>query len=65
MNITNNNKKFKGMRKIMDFLAELPSLPYFLKALLIFSVLVQKLKFNCKYSINLGHTDTITLKKGA
>ncbi|MDT2048515.1 transposase [Priestia flexa] len=27
-------------------------------------VLVQKLQNICKYSLKLGHTDTITLKKG-
>ncbi len=29
-----------------------------------FLVLVQKLQNICKYSLKLGHTDTITLKKG-
>ncbi len=31
---------------------------------LIPGVLVQKLQNICKYSLKLGHTDTITLKKG-
>jgi hypothetical protein len=29
----------------------------------LFVVLVQKLQHNCNESLNLGHTDTITLKR--
>lgn len=51
MDLTDNNKKFKGMRKMMDFLEDLPSLPYVLKALLIFCTAVILLRIAGKRSL--------------
>lgn len=51
MDLTNNNEKFKGMRKMMEFLKDLPSLPYPVKALIIFIAAVILLRIAGKRSL--------------
>jgi len=51
MYLTNNNKKFKGMREMMDFLDDLPTLPYIFKALLIFLAAIMLLRIAGKRSL--------------
>lgn len=51
MELTDNNKKFKGVRIMMNFLDDLPSLPYILKALLIFCAAVILLRIAGKRSL--------------
>lgn len=51
MHLTNNNKKFKGMREMMDFFNDLPTLPYIFKALLIFFAAIMLLRIAGKRSL--------------